>query len=436
MKRYFTLLMLIGFLSVYSQDDKDMIKKFFDNSMSSSVSYELLDHLSNEIGGRLSGSLNAERAVEWGRKELIKVGFDKVWLQDVMVPKWVRGPKEFALIETQPGTTFNVDVCALGGSVATPSVGIKSNVIEVYDFDELKILGKEKIDGKIVFFNRPMQPNLINTFQAYGEAVSMRVNGAAEAVKYGAIGVIIRSMSLRLDDFRHTGVMSYGNLPPSKRIPAAAISTNAAEKLSNLLKINPDLKFLLRQQCKQFKDVKSHNVIAEIKGSTYPNEIILVGGHLDSWDLGDGSHDDGAGIVQSIDVLNILNKSGYKPKRTIRVVLFMNEENGLRGAIKYAEVSKNNSLNHIFALESDAGGFTPLGFSFTSNEENFSKISEWKKLFDPYLIQTFVMGGSGADISLLEKSNNVLAGLRPDSQRYFDYHHAANDTFDLSLIHI
>ena len=430
MKRYFTLLMLIGFLSVYSQDDKDMIKKFFDNSMSSSVSYELLDHLSNEIGGRLSGSLNAERAVEWGRKELIKVGFDKVWLQDVMVPKWVRGPKEFALIETQPGTTFNVDVCALGGSVATPSVGIKSNVIEVYDFDELKILGKEKIDGKIVFFNRPMQPNLINTFQAYGEAVSMRVNGAAEAVKYGAIGVIIRSMSLRLDDFPHTGVMSYGNLPPSKRIPAAAISTNAAEKLSNLLKINPDLKFLLRQQCKQFKDVKSHNVIAEIKGSTYPNEIILVGGHLDSWDLGDGSHDDGAGIVQSIDVLNILNKSGYKPKRTIRVVLFMNEENGLRGAIKYAEVSKKNSLNHIFALESDAGGFTPLGFSFTSNEENFSKISEWKKLFDPYLIQTFVMGGSGADISLLEKSNNVLAGLRPDSQRYFDYHHAANDTFD------
>ena len=430
MKRYFTLLMLIGFLSVYSQDDKDMIKKFFDNSMSSSVSYELLNHLSNEIGGRLSGSLNAERAVEWGRKELIKVGFDKVWLQDVMVPKWVRGPKEFALIETQPGTTFNVDVCALGGSVATPSVGIKSNVIEVYDFDELKILGKEKIDGKIVFFNRPMQPNLINTFQAYGEAVSMRVNGAAEAVKYGAIGVIIRSMSLRLDDFPHTGVMSYGNLPPSKRIPAAAISTNAAEKLSNLLKINPDLKFLLRQQCKQFKDVKSHNVIAEIKGSTYPNEIILVGGHLDSWDLGDGSHDDGAGIVQSIDVLNILNKSGYKPKRTIRVVLFMNEENGLRGAIKYAEVSKNNSLNHIFALESDAGGFTPLGFSFTSNEENFSKISEWKKLFDPYLIQTFVMGGSGADISLLEKSNNVLAGLRPDSQRYFDYHHAANDTFD------
>jgi hypothetical protein len=398
--------------------------------MSKSKSYELLDHLSNEIGGRLSGSLNAERAVKWGKNELVKRGFDKVWLQEVMVPKWVRGPKEFALIETQPGTTFNVDVCALGGSVATPSVGIKAQVIEVKSFDELKQLGKDKIDGKIIFFNKPMKPNEVSTFNSYGLAVNQRVNGAQEAVKYGAIGVIIRSLSLRLDDFPHTGVMSYGDLPPSKKIPAAAISTNASEKLSNLLKINPDLKFLLRQQCKQFDDVKSYNVIAEIKGSVYPDEIILVGGHLDSWDLGDGSHDDGAGVVQSIDLLNILNKSGYKPKRTIRVVLFMNEENGLRGASKYAEISKKNSLNHIFALESDAGGFSPRGFSFTSNDENFEKIIKWKNLFKPYLIHYFERGGSGADISALQTNDNVLAGLRPDSQRYFDFHHAANDTFD------
>jgi hypothetical protein len=398
--------------------------------MSKSKSYELLDHLSNEIGGRLSGSLNAERAVKWGKNELVKRGFDKVWLQEVMVPKWVRGPKEFALIETQPGTTFNVDVCALGGSVATPSVGIKAQVIEVKSFDELKELGKDKIDGKIIFFNKPMKPNEVSTFNSYGLAVNQRVNGAQEAVKYGAIGVIIRSLSLRLDDFPHTGVMSYGDLPPSKKIPAAAISTNASEKLSNLLKINPDLKFLLRQQCKQFDDVKSYNVIAEIKGRVYPDEIILVGGHLDSWDLGDGSHDDGAGVVQSIDLLNILNKSGYKPKRTIRVVLFMNEENGLRGASKYAEISKKNSLNHIFALESDAGGFSPRGFSFTSNDENFEKIIKWKNLFKPYLIHYFERGGSGADISALQTNDNVLAGLRPDSQRYFDFHHAANDTFD------
>ncbi|MBT6448398.1 MAG: M20/M25/M40 family metallo-hydrolase [Flavobacteriaceae bacterium] len=430
MREYLKLIMLFSFFSIFSQNDEQMIKKIFDSSLSNSKSYELLDYLSNEIGGRLSGSLNAKRAVEWGRDELKNIGFDKVWLQEVMVPKWVRGPKEFALIETQPGTTFNVDVCALGGSVATPSVGIKANVIEVHDFEELKELGKDKIDGKIIFFNRPMQPNLINTFQAYGEAVNQRTSGAAEAVKYGAIGVIIRSMSLRLDDYHHTGTMNYGSLPPSKRIPAAAISTNAAEKLSNLLKINPNLKFLLRQQCKQFKDVMSHNVIAEIKGSVYPDEIILVGGHLDSWDIGDGSHDDGAGIVQSMDVVNILKNIGYKPKRTIRVVLFMNEENGTRGAKKYFEVSKRNNLNHIFALESDAGGFTPRGFSFTSNAENFSVIKNWKYLFDPYLIQSFVIGGSGADISLLKTNNNVLAGLRPDSQRYFDYHHAASDTFD------
>ncbi len=430
MKKHIIILIFLSFLNLNSQDDKEIIKRIFDNSMSKSKSYELLDHLSNEIGGRLSGSLNAERAVKWGKNELSKRGFDRVWLQEIMVPKWVRGPKEFALIETQPGTTFNVDVCALGGSVATPSVGIKAQVVEVKSFDELKELGKDKIDGKIIFFNKPMKPNEVSTFNSYGLAVNQRVNGAQEAVKYGAIGVIIRSLSLRLDDFPHTGVMTYGDLPPSKKIPAAAISTNASEKLSNLLKINPDLKFLLRQQCKQFDDVKSYNVIAEIKGSVYPDEIILVGGHLDSWDLGDGSHDDGAGVVQSIDLLNILNKSGYKPKRTIRVVLFMNEENGLRGASKYAEISKKNSLNHIFALESDAGGFSPRGFSFTSNDENFEKIIKWKNLFKPYLIHYFERGGSGADISALQTNDNVLAGLRPDSQRYFDFHHAANDTFD------
>ena len=430
MKIITILLPLFFTITLFSQSDKEMFKKIFNTTMSSSSSYELLDYLSNEIGGRLSGSLNAERAVKWGQEELSKSGFDKVWLQKLMVPKWVRGPKEFALIETQPGVTFNVDACALGGSVATPSVGIKANVVEVKSFKELEELGKEKVDGKIVFFNRPMRSDLISTFQAYGEAVNQRTNGAAEAVKYGAIGVIVRSMSLRLDDNPHTGTMSYGNLPNSRKIPAAAISTNAAEKLSDLLVINPKLKFLLRQQCKQYKDVVSHNVIAEIKGSEYPDEIILIGGHLDSWDLGDGSHDDGAGIVQSMDILNIFNKMDYVPKRTIRIVLFMNEENGTRGAKKYSEVAKKNNLNHIFALESDAGGFTPRGFSFTSNTENFNMIQSWKKLFEPYLIHSFLLGGSGADIAPLENGNNVLAGLRPDSQRYFDYHHASIDTFD------
>ena len=275
-----------------------------------------------------------------------------------------------------------------------------------------------------------MEPEFITTFTAYGRAVDQRALGAMEASKYGAIGVIVRSMTLRTDDYPHTGGLTYGDLPASKRIPGAAISTNGADKLSSLLKIKPDLKFLFRQQCKQLPDAQSYNVIAEKTGSEFPDEIILVGGHLDSWDLGDGSHDDGAGVVHSMDLLNIFNKINYNPKRTIRVVLYINEENGLRGSLKYKEVSDRQNLNHIFAIESDAGGFRPLGFSFTANNDDFIKLLEWKKYFAPYFINVFIKGGSGADIANLKTDNNILAGLRPNSQRYFDYHHTEIDTFD------
>ena len=412
----------------FSQDDL-FIKNVFDAGFTKSKAYTWLDYLSNEIGGRLSGSYEADLAVKWSKSELEKLDFDKVWLQPVMVPRWVRGPKEFALIETEPGITFDVPVAALGGSVATPSVGIKSNVIEVMSLEELEKLGKEKIDGKIVFFNRPMDPKFVTTFTAYGTAVDQRALGAMEASKYGAIGVIVRSMTLRTDDYPHTGGLTYGALPLSQRIPAAAISTKGADKLSSLLKIKPDLKFLLRQQCKQMPDVQSYNVIAEKRGTTYPDEVILIGGHLDSWDIGDGSHDE-AGVVHSMDLINLFTSIGYKPKRTIRVVLFMNEENGLRGSLKYKEIADKEGVNHIFAIESDAGGFRPLGFSFTCNNSNFLRLLEWKKLFAPYFINVFIKGGSGADISNLKKDNNVLSGLRPNSQRYFDYHHTEIDTFD------
>ena len=413
----------------FSQDDL-FIKNVFDAGFTKSKAYTWLDYLSNEIGGRLSGSYEADLAVKWSKSELEKLDFDKVWLQPVMVPRWVRGPKEFALIETEPGITFDVPVAALGGSVATPSVGIKSNVIEVMSLEELEKLGKEKIDGKIVFFNRPMDPKFVTTFTAYGTAVDQRALGAMEASKYGAIGVIVRSMTLRTDDYPHTGGLTYGALPLSQRIPAAAISTKGADKLSSLLKIKPDLQFLLRQQCKQMPDVQSYNVIAEKRGTTFPDEVILIGGHLDSWDIGDGSHDDGAGVVHSMDLINLFTSIGYKPKRTIRVVLFMNEENGLRGSLKYKEIADKEGVNHIFAIESDAGGFRPLGFSFTCNDSNFLRLLEWKKLFAPYFINVFIKGGSGADISNLKKNNNVLSGLRPNSQRYFDYHHTEIDTFD------
>ena len=432
MKKFtlFLLLFVVYFSYAQQQRDSLILKSIYKTALLNGQAYDWLDYLTNQIGGRLSGSLNAERAVEWSKGELEKLNLDRVWLQPVLVPKWVRGPKEFALIETEPGVTFNVPITALGGSVATPSVGLKAEVVEVQNFEELAILGRENIDGKIVFFNRPMQAELISTFSAYGGCVNQRYDGARQASQYGAIGVIVRSMSLRMDDYPHTGAMSYGDQAVSKRIPAAAISTNAAEKLSNLLKIAPKLKFLFRQQCKQYEDVLSYNVIGEITGSTFPDEIILVGGHLDSWDIGDGAHDDGAGCVQSMEVLRLFKELDYKPKRTIRVVLFMNEENGLRGGYKYAEMAALKGETHIFALESDAGGFTPRGFNFDLPDYEFEQVQSWEPLFKPYLIHYFEKGGSGADIGPLKTKTNVLAGLRPDSQRYFDHHHAATDTFE------
>ncbi|OEJ98869.1 peptidase M28 [Flavivirga aquatica] len=430
MKKYIFLIILLISISVSSQTDQEILKKIYTQSLTNGKSYHWLNHLSNQIGSRLSGSLGAERAVAYTKEELDKLGLDKVWLQPVMVPRWVRGAKEYAFIETSPGKTTTVNICALGGSIATPALGLKANVVEVKNFEDLEALGKDKIEGKIVFYNRPMQADLINTFAAYGGCVNQRYKGAVEASKYGAIGVIVRSMNLRLDDLPHTGSMTYADTSIDKRIPSAAISTNDAELLSTMLKLNSSIKLYFKQSCKQLKDVQSYNVIGQITGSEYPNEYMIVGGHLDSWDLGDGSHDDGAGVVQSMDVLRLLKASGIKPKRSIRVVLFMNEENGLRGGKKYAEVAKQKGENHVFALESDSGGFTPRGFSFDCNDASFNQVLSWKPLFKLYLIHYFEKGGSGADVGPLKTDSNVLAGLRPDSQRYFDHHHASNDTFD------
>lgn len=412
------------------QQDSITIRNIYDMALLDGQSYKWLDHLSNEIGGRLSGSLEAEKAVQYTKEELDKLGLDKVWLQPVMVPKWTRGFKEYAFMETAPGITNVMDICALGGSVATNPLGVKAEVIEVEGIEDLKNYGRERIEGKIVFYNRPMQANLISTFSAYGGCVDQRYAGAMEAAKFGAVGVVVRSMNLRLDDYPHTGSMTYGDTPVKDRIPACAISTNGAEYLSSALRLKPDLKFYFKQNCKVFKDVQSYNVIGEITGSQYPNKYMVVGGHLDSWDLGDGSHDDGAGCVQSMEVLRLFKKINYKPKHSIRVVLFMNEENGLRGGRKYAEEAKLKQEKHIFALESDAGGFTPRGFSFDTDDANFEQIKSWESLFKPYLIHYFERGGSGADIGPLKDGTIVLSGLRPDSQRYFDHHHAANDTFD------
>ena len=432
--KYLSYLLIVAFsVSLHSQNTNEnsiFIDKIYDEALANGNSYEWLDYLSNQIGGRLSGSINYDRSVKWGMGELEMINLDSVWLQPVMIPKWVRGAPEYAHIESSPGNTISVPIAALGGSISTPSIGISANVIEVKNFKELKMIGKDSIRGKIIFYNRPMDPTLINTFQAYGGSVNQRTQGAVEAAKLGAIGVIVRSMTTSLDDYPHTGSMYYDGLSLNQRIPAAAISTNGAELLSSMLSLNPNIKFFFRQNSKNFPDVLSHNVIAQINGSEKPDEIILIGGHLDSWDLGDGSHDDGAGIVQSMEVLRILKDLNYSPKRTIRVVLFANEENGLRGGTKYAEEARLNNEKHFFALESDAGGFTPRGFSFDTSEKEFKIIKKFENLFIKYGMDNFFIGGSGADIGPLKNGEVILAGLRPDTQRYFDYHHAASDTFD------
>ncbi|OXA87633.1 M20/M25/M40 family metallo-hydrolase [Flavobacterium hercynium] len=427
---FLTLLILNGLSSIAQESiDEQNIKLFYKKALTESKCYTWLEYLSNDIGPRLSGSANAETAVQYTKSQLERLGLDKVYLQEVMVPHWVRGEKETAYILNNK-TKSVVPICALGGSVATAKTGLTAEVIEVLGIDELKKLSADKVKGKIVFFNRPMNPENIETFKSYGACVDQRFAGAQEAAKLGAVGTIVRSMNLRLDDFPHTGAQSYGDLPKEQYIPTAAISTNGAELLSTSLKTNPALKFYFKQSCQTLPDALSYNVIGELTGKETPENIMVVGGHLDSWDLADGSHDDGAGVVQSMEVLRILKNLNYKPKNTIRVVLFMNEENGGKGGAKYEEVSKQKNENHIFALESDSGGFTPRGFSIQADDANVKKIQGFKDFFEPYLVHSFTIGHAGSDIGHLTSKTIVKAGLKPDSQRYFDYHHAANDKFD------
>ena len=415
---------------VYSQGkDQQMFKEIYTFSLTNSHCYSWLDDLSNKIGCRLSGSVGAEKGIAYAKSKLETLGLDKVYLQEVMVPKWVRGEKESAYILDNKTKTI-VPICALGGSIATTKNGLTAEVIEIHSLKELESLGADKIKGKIIFYNRPFEPENIDAFKSYGNCVDQRYYGAKEAAKYGAAATLVRSMNFRLDDYPHTGAQSYGDLPKEQYIPTAAISTNGAELLSKKLKENSSLKFYMKLSCQSFDDVLSYNVIGEIIGSEHPEKIMIVGGHIDSWDLADGSQDDGAGVVQSMEVLELFKKLNYKPKNTIRVVLFINEENGGKGGKKYEELAKQSKENHIFALESDAGGFSPRGFTFECDAANFEKINNWKYLFEPYLIHSFTIGGTGSDIGHLTSAKIVKAGLAPDSQRYFDYHHAANDKFD------
>ncbi len=408
--------------------DSITIRNIFTYALEQGKSYERLRYLSQDIGNRLSGSANADKAVQWGLKTMQADSFGTCWLQDVMVPHWVRNDKE-SLIMHVNGKKTPLNIFSLGGSIPTPKGGIKAGVVEVTSFEDLERLGRKNIEGKIVFYNTPMKQRFYHTFEAYGDAGKYRWAGAQNAAKYGAVASITRSMTLALDDNPHTGGMGYAE--GVTQIPGCAISTIGAERLSSELKSNPKLQLTLEMNCETFPDKLSHNVIAEIRGTEFPEEIIVVCGHLDSWDKGHGAHDDGAGCVQSMELLNMFRDLGIKPKRTIRIVLYMNEENGLRGGKKYAEEAKAKGEKHIAAIESDAGGFTPAGFSSTCIDENKRVwFRQWSPLFEPYGIFQWDGDGGGADIGPLKELGTLLIGLRPDSQRYFDYHHTDIDTFD------
>jgi len=390
--------------------------------------YSYLDYLCNRIGGRLTGSPQAAAAVEYTYQLMEAIAPDTVFKQECMVPHWVRGAKETAKILTNLSGEYAVNICALGRSVGTPIGGITANIIEVDSVAALKHLGKAAIQGKIVFFNGAFDETEIETFHAYGKAVVQRWAGPSEAAKYGAVGTVVRSMTNTLDDNPHTGAMQYNDTFP--KVPCCAISTIGAELLDKQLKLDPKIKFHFEMSCQTLPDEKSYNVVGEIRGTQYPNEYITIGGHLDSWDLAQGAQDDGAGAVQTLEVLRTFKALGIKPKRSIRFVMFMNEENGERGGLKYAELAKLHHEKQIAAIESDAGGYTPRGFGLGGTAEQKKKIQSWKDLFWPYGIYDFTGGGGGSDIEPMQDMGTVMIGLMPDSQRYFDIHHTAADTFD------
>lgn len=420
---------LLPAVTMAQQSDSLVLRQMADEILRNSTAYENLRVLTKTIGGRLAGSPQMLKAEQWGVKALKAAGADTVYLQECMVPHWVRGEKEEARIVSKLRDFVPpLNVLALGNSVGTGKAGVTAPVLEVASFEDLEAK-KDQVKGKIVFYNYHFKPEFIKTFHSYGDAVKYRGQGASKAAKYGAVAVIVRSMSHGANNFPHTGAMAYD--PAYPKIPAVAIGLQDADRLSDRLKRDNSAKVFLRTTCEMLADVVGHNVIGEIRGSKTPDQYITVGGHLDSWDVCEGAHDDGAGCVQSIEVLRTFKALGIKPARTLRVVLFANEENGTRGAKKYAQLAKERNEKHILALESDAGGFTPRGFTSTMEPEKKAKMISWKPLLEPYGLYDLEGEGGGTDVGQLHAAlGTPMVELYPDSQRYFDIHHAANDVFE------
>lgn len=429
MKKFFFFFLIgIYFLNLNSQTKLD-ISEIFNAALKSDIAYNNLEMLCETAPGRISGTTAAAKAVEFSRQIMEGMSLDTVYLQELKVMHWSRGDKEVARIMSTFNGIINLNVSALGLSVGTGVRGVTAGVVEVNSIDELKSLGS-KVEGKIVFFNRPFDQTYINTFRGYGSSVDQRFAGPSEAAKLGAVAVIIRSVTSANHDFAHTGVTKLNE--EGSNIPAVAVSTVGADILANWLKKDPSLNLYLKTTCELLPEETSYNVIGEIRGSDFPEQIITVGGHLDAWDNSPGAHDNGGGCMQSIEVLRLFRELNIKPKRTIRAVMFMDEEIAQRGGKKYAEQAAEMNEKHYFAIESDRGVSSPTGFSIDTSDENFNKLLAINESFEEYGIFNFFRGGSGVDIGFLKEATPevVLVGLVTDPQRYFDYHHSANDTFD------
>ncbi|MBI2257968.1 MAG: M20/M25/M40 family metallo-hydrolase [Flavobacteriia bacterium] len=423
-QNWILILILLPFLE-FSQNDSLFIRKIYDECLEKGHSYEDLRSLCKEIGPRLSGSPQAQMSVFWSEEKMNSYGFDKVYKQEIKVPVWKRGNKETAWIKKEK-EWIPLHILALGGSVSTNGL-LSGELVIFQNLDELKKANPKNVEGKIVFLNQTFDQKDINTFKAYGGCYSIRGEGAIEGAKKGAKGVLIRSLASGIDTHPHTGSMHYDD--NVKKIPAAAVSTSDAELLQNII---GKIELFWEMDCFSGEEVTSYNVIAEITGTKLPNEIITFGGHLDSWDVGEGAHDDGAGVIHCLEALRVLKALNYKPQHTLRVVFFMNEENGNKGGLGYAEWVKNKGEKHIFALESDRGGFTPKGFSCDGNFNLIKEKINLYSLYKPYEVYEFEKGYGGVDINPLKKMypDILLFGFVPDSQRYFDFHHAESDVFE------
>ncbi|HJW30484.1 MAG TPA: M20/M25/M40 family metallo-hydrolase, partial [Saprospiraceae bacterium] len=407
----------------------NLIKDIYRKTYSEEKAYQWLTTLCKDIGHRLSGSPQAAQAVDWAKKTLDTFGLDAVWLQPAMVTHWERGDNEIVKMISKEMGTVTLKALALGNSVGTGPDGVRAEIIEVQSLDQLRAMPNESVAGKIVFFNRPMDLGLTNTFAAYGGAADQRFSGPRLAAEKGALAAVIRSLSTAKDDFPHTGATFYSDT--TRNIPAVAVSTNDADRLTKAIHAGKT-EMYIRTTCKMDVDVPSFNVIGEIKGSDHADEYIIVGGHLDSWDVGEGANDDGAGIVQSMEVLYRLAKMGYKPHHTIRCVMFMNEENGLKGSKEYARQAALKNEKHIAAIETDGGAGAAQSFgcapgALASIDSCLAYLHPYVTTFlDPYDLELSA-GGGGADIGSLKPNACLLIGLRPESARYFDYHHSGRD---------